>query len=457
MGWGVFAAAAAARVALIAWAAYQDARLEVPFTDIDYLVFTDAARFATSGGSPYDRATYRYTPLLAWALAPSARVAWFGKALFCLGDLAAAGALGAVVAGRGGDAAAVARAQALWLFSPLTAVISARGSAESLTSLLLLVVVRLSDARRPALAAAVLGLAAHWRVFPVFLVLPLAKREVDEALYETATLEDKKRETVATSDLNSTKCPDLFPACRSRPVRNPAHPAHPLPLSRSLVAASRALVRPALAFLVGMLVPCAISHVAYGEDFWRHAVLYHVGRRDPRHSFSPGWLPAALSPDAVSLTERALGVAQAAAVLAAGGVASDDPCLAGALQTIAFVALNRVSTSQYFVWYLTFVTPLLVRAPGRARRGRGSASGGPDAAGARVLVAAGVAWVATQALWLFLAHALEFRGLPMHASLEAASVLFSAAQLFLGAALWKRYGARDASTGKQAVGTKGQR
>ena len=114
----------------------------------------------------------------------------------------------------------------------------------------------------------------------------------------------------------------------------------------------------------------AASAVAYGRPYVDEALFYHLGRRDPRHNFSAHFLPAYLtyeSPPA-GLAAALLALPQWAATLglaAAPGLAADLPAALFA-QTLAFVALNRVYTAQYFSWYCVLL-PLVLPS----RRGNG--------------------------------------------------------------------------------------
>ncbi|RLN89736.1 hypothetical protein BBJ28_00013139 [Nothophytophthora sp. Chile5] len=60
----LFGGALLLRLVLIAYGAVQDAYMTVKYTDVDYDVYTDAAREMAAGNSPFDRTTYRYTPVL---------------------------------------------------------------------------------------------------------------------------------------------------------------------------------------------------------------------------------------------------------------------------------------------------------------------------------------------------------------------------------------------------------
>ena len=56
----IFVAAFLLRAVLLVYGIYQDSTSTLKYTDIDYYVFTDAARAVSRHSSPYDRATYRW-------------------------------------------------------------------------------------------------------------------------------------------------------------------------------------------------------------------------------------------------------------------------------------------------------------------------------------------------------------------------------------------------------------
>lgn len=70
---------------------FHDYYFRVKYTDIDYMIVVDGARAMANGGSPFERTTYRYTPLLATLVLPAVWVANpIGKIIFTMCDVGAA-------------------------------------------------------------------------------------------------------------------------------------------------------------------------------------------------------------------------------------------------------------------------------------------------------------------------------------------------------------------------------
>jgi phosphatidylinositol glycan class M len=176
----LYLSAALLRLVFLLYGLWQDANSPVKYTDIDYLVFTDAARFVSRGQSPYERETYRYTPILAWLLLPTAHktgnplldAALFGsgKVLFAAADLVAGWLLERVLA-RSMDAAAARKYAAIWLLNPMVATISTRGSSEGLLGVLVMALLSAVMARQITLAGLLLGFSVHFKIYP-FIYAP---------------------------------------------------------------------------------------------------------------------------------------------------------------------------------------------------------------------------------------------------------------------------------------------
>lgn len=373
------------RIIFLFYGLYQDATSTVKYTDIDYLVFTDAARSLYHGGSPYDRETYRYTPLLAYVLLPTALPGFFnfGKVLFAAADIVAGLGIYHVLRVRGEtEKQALWYTSACWLLNPMVATISTRGSSEGLLGLMVIAMLWAVVVKRsPTLSGVLLGLATHFKLYPVIygpsILLAMESDTTDSVVGFIANFPTRRRITLAIS---------------------------------------------AAATFVGLNLG---MYALYGQDFLQHTFLHHVSRLDHRHNFSPYNIMLYLvsSPTGVSsvpfATYAFVPQMLLSGVLLPLALAKRD--LPGCLftQTFAFVAFNKVCTSQYFMWYIVLL-PFVV--PGsRWVRGKG----------VKGMVGLAV-WVAGQAAWLAMGFKLEFLGeSTFFPGMWAASLAFFAANCWL--------------------------
>lgn len=349
----------------------------VKFTDIDYNVFSDAAKFMQAGESPYARATYRYTPILAWLLIPNQYLANWGKIVFSAGDILAGWLMIKLLKRRNLPIGW----SAIWLLNPMVAIISTRGNCESLLGALAIALLYSVETGHIVIAGLILGSAVHFKIYPIIY---------------------------APSIIWALESPTDLPLGLKNRIWSF------LNTKRIVFAVVSSLT---FASLSGLMFYC------YGMDFVQHTFLYHISRSDHRHNFSVYHLLLYLS----SAPSVDLGLSEHAALLAflpqtllsfliiPLSLAKMDLTACFFAQTFAFVTFNKVVTSQYFMWYLVFLPLYLPRSKFLSRTG---------------LVAL-ILWIASQALWLYFAYGFEILGRNTFLEMWMATILFFSVNIFI--------------------------
>lgn len=433
------------RLVLIAYGEVQDQISEVPYTDVDYRVVTDGARHVYNGRSPFNRHTYRYTPLLAIFLLPNIYLhRCFGKILFALFDLVIAVIIKRIIVdeyhlmmanqsnsieenkakkfSNGAGKAKVRLTNAkretkwfsssdrlkfermgnfsacFWLYNPLTMVIATRGNGDAITCCLVLMSIyyllkvqengKSQQNEKNVIAAGVFhGLAIHFRLYPIFFSLAyymfLSDDKTQKSLFECIFQPNRKQVLLVVSVLK------------------------------------------VLIFTTG------VFYLLYNYEFLYESIIYHFVRKDTRHNFSMYFYLQYLNSAEVrvNIVEKLLcQMPQLLLIVVISfHFSKSRQTIQFALLLIAFIMVtyNPVVTSQYFVWFLSLLPLTINNFRSLSLK--------------QALCKLALPWLLAQGLWLAFAYLLEFKGINSFDFIWLASVIFFVVNVVIVQVLIENY------------------
>ncbi|XP_044269911.1 GPI mannosyltransferase 1 [Tribolium madens] len=399
------------RLALVAYGAYHDQVSSVPYTDIDYKVFTDAARHVLDHKSPYERHTYRYSPLVAYLMVPNITLhPCFGKILFSLIDLIDAILIRAIVkttlreyfkhtgepqnciTGRSRKKSKKKNDQSdatanlslvVWLYNPLTLAIATRGNCDSIAVFFVLATLYLLQCQKKFfLAGLIHGISIHFRLYPIVYSLTFYMYLSKFSFY---SIEDRRKREI-TDNRVATRKPEKKTIFKRKYLLYLVPNFDQIQLVQGCVLSLFSLI--------------GIFYFLYGYKFIHETYIYHFTRKDTRHNFSlyfylqylTAWIKN------IGIWQKVLVVLPQVVLLLVFsfryGLNRFSLNFSVLTQTIVMVTYNSVLTSQYFVWIMA-ILPLCLW---QIRMSLNNA------------VFLVVVWFAAQGAWLLPAYFLEFHG-----------------------------------------------
>ncbi|KJP86640.1 hypothetical protein AK88_03744 [Plasmodium fragile] len=331
------------RVIIYYYSLWHDNNFDVKFTDVDYYVYSDAAKYVLRNESPYKRYTYRYTPLLAYLMVPNFFLHFsFGKILFSSFDCVIAIVLIRILRIKYPACKNYIFYVSLWILNPMVVIISIRGNADCIPCLFVLLTLLCIYQKKIYLAAIFYGLAVNFKIYPIIYALPLMLYLNKNYLTKDNVFQGDKPQDLCVNPISRTLrsigqlCAGLFKLNRDQ------------------------LVFSLCSFGTFMLLN-GVFYRMYGYPFLHESFIYHLVRRDHRHNFSLFFYLMYLSIEGNSKIIPLVTFVPQAALVALFGFkyARANLELSMFLQTLAFIAMNKVCTSQYFIWCLPFIPVVL--------------------------------------------------------------------------------------------------
>lgn len=392
------------RIFLLLYGEWQDTHMKVRYTDVDYLVFSDAAAMVAAGRSPFERSTYRYSPLLAFLLVPNSILhrSW-GKLLFSSADLLVGLFVHNILKQRGVHEKVRLLCVAAWLFNPFTFTVGTRGNCEPIACAIILWIISCIMNGKLLQAAFWYGFIVHFRIYPIIYSLPfllvISKNYVGPSGSSILSQWVPTHTILRESSASKISMMSLF-------LHHVYNPCVPL---KNIITKDAILFGVFSGFV--FFAWTALFFHLYGWEFLNEALLYHLTRTDPRHNFSIYFYHIYLHhQQGFSAVEKLVSflpqiIVQLTLVLHFAG---DLPfCLF--LQTVAFVSFNKVITAQYFVWFFCLL-PLILPWSRMRLKWKG-------------LMCISI-WMGSQVHWLLWAYLLEFKGWNVFLQLWLASIVF---------------------------------
>ncbi|SOV80553.1 GPI mannosyltransferase I [Plasmodium reichenowi] len=397
--WLIFFVGIIIRIIIYYYGRWQDKNFNVKFTDVDYYVFSDAAKYVLMNKSPYERYTYRYTPLLAYIMIPNFFIHFsFGKILFSFIDILVTILINQIIKIKYTNSKNYIFYTCLWFLNPLVIIISLRGNADVIPCFLIIVTIFFIYKKHILLSSIFYGLAVNFKIYTIIYALPfmlyLNKNYLlGKNIFQLNEKKKKKKNLLLNTFFF------IF-----RIISNFFVELFKLNYEQFLFAICSSSV---------FLILNCVFYIIYGYEFLYESFIYHIIRRDHRHNFSLFFYLMYLSIEKNSKIIPLITFVPQIILVASFGFkyARTNLELSMFLQTISFIALNKVCTSQYFIWCIPFL-PIILCAITLSKRNM------------FLIISSILFFIVAKLHWLWWAYYLEFRGYNTFLQLFYSSVLF---------------------------------